>query len=199
MIYSDTYKYVFLANGKTGTRTIYDVLTNEFRGIRGTDHTTNIPSKMINFFKFVSVRNPYTRAMSIYISNVIDGTKDTYGYRAAMKGMEINLYNFLQLARYKINTITQAAYLQHELNAIIEYENLEKDFNNLPFVTEYVKLPKNNVSGFFTLENDKIIQNCDIQTNLKNYSIELTAESITLINEIFYNDFQILSKYEMIK
>ena len=76
----------------------------------------------------------------------VDG--DRYGHKKELKeaGLSESLVDFLQLWDRK-GDYSQTKYLSvnHDpLDAVLKLENIEEDFNNLPFVTEHVDIPKIN-------------------------------------------------------
>lgn len=67
MMYSDKYRYVYIAPAKTGSNSIRQFLKDNYDGqsLSG-DHDCRIPDKFKSYFRFMSVRNIYERCVSLW-------------------------------------------------------------------------------------------------------------------------------------
>lgn len=161
-------QFIFIDIPKTGSRSIFKYLLGNFKnGQKTGNHQLTIPPKSKTWFSFCVVRNPYDRMCSLYWSTskrANNADKDRYGYLGEMKKnkMENNLLNFCKIVekRYRrgnpnnafrslqfMHVVPQHVYIEHNnFNTILRFENLEKDFNQLPFITKHVELPHENTT-----------------------------------------------------
>lgn len=131
MVYSDEYKFIYLAISRTASGTIQDHLQKY--GIRNRDrapesHINAIQTRELlgeerwnNYFKFTFVRNPWDRAVSLYHWKKNFGS---HGY----------------IYFHQFNERTQHDILYHEyllidgkpvMNFIGKYETLKEDLNKI--------------------------------------------------------------------
>lgn len=67
MIISHSLKYVFFAIPKTASKSVSELLINQYQGeYHGNYHNVVIPENCLSYYKFCTVRHPYTRAVSFY-------------------------------------------------------------------------------------------------------------------------------------
>ena len=69
MIIGRDLKYVFMSTPKAATNSMYAWLTEHYGGVhdkRQVFHGTQVPEDCLDFFKWTIVRNPYSRAVSIW-------------------------------------------------------------------------------------------------------------------------------------
>lgn len=201
MIICNKQKVVFVAVPKTGTRSIYKVLQNQYNGQRLSDHLQVVPKQYKNYFTFIIKRNPYDRACSLYWALCRrNPTFDQYGWLESLKQkkFENNFENFLKIAisgkRHRIDhPIPQHRFHnRNRIDAILRFENLQEDFNNLPFVKEWIELPRMNITVGIKSTPDKI------RVPRPPWKEIINDKSIQLINQIYAEDFKLLG-YEMIK
>ena len=173
---------IFVAIPKTGTRSIYSVLRNQFECQPLGEHRQAIPAEYKDCFSFCVVRNPYDRICSNYWYRC-HGEFDSWQCKDKFKKMCLDntLENYLTVFEHKDSSWPQARWiLDNDINQILRFETLEKDFNTLPFVKEYTKLPMLNVSG------------------KPPWQEMVTADIRKKINKIFEQDFKLLN-YDMIE
>ena len=190
MIISKKFKFIFLAPPKTGTRSIYRLLLNDkFSGELVGDHKHIIPSKYSEYFTFIVVRNPYYRMLSLYLSCCIENgdvkgfVKDmeTLGFSKSfnsfLKWVILNRSKFYDLneSKYLILKSQCAFFLKNKVSKLIRYENLDKEFKSLSFITDEDKLPFINKTKVTT---DKLTW--------------FDNETIQLINEYCLEEFALL-------
>jgi len=202
MLICPKYKIVFVAPPKTGTRTIYYTLKKYYEGHVLGEHARIIPKQCEEYFSFVTVRNPYDRACSAYWhachreQNKQSKWYDKYGClkRFSQQGLSTTLENFLievQSASPRI-IISHPQYLWHEqnhFNRILRLENLQEDFNSLPFIKEHIQLPFANSTTTY-----RPGKNLVIRPSWKEMIDKTTGQ---MINEIYAKDFELLG-YERI-
>ena len=192
MMVSDKNKIAYIAIPKTGTRSMYHILKTEFGGKISGDHRKKIPEYCNKFFVFTTIRNPYDRICSAYWSTCMT-VRDQYRFKQKLKKHKLDntLANYLHmLTTGKASHITankQVHWIRpNKIDKIIKQENLEEEFNKLPFVKKPYKLPNLNSSRFTKNPSrpptDKL----------------LTKKSIDMINEFYKEDFEAL-KYPVIK
>lgn len=162
MIISKKHRYLFISVPKTGTHTMYQLLTEKFDGERhGNYHCHEVPREALNYFKFCTVRNPYNKLASAwsFIQN-----KDAI-HRAQVKDLmrkPVTLMNFMEwvvkersnMLAYALNGLKIGASLtpthryidqrlpQVRFDAYIQIENADEQFSKLPFVRGQVEVPK---------------------------------------------------------
>ena len=144
---------MFIAVPKTGTRTIYKVLEEQYDGRRQVDHQISVPGVNRNFFTFIIKRNPYDRICSVYWALCRRNPKsDAYGWIKSLneRGLANNLENFLLIVKsgkkHRVNhPIPQYKYYRgNRIDRVLRFENLQEDFNQLPFVKGPFELPHAN-------------------------------------------------------
>ena len=174
MIVLNRYKAIFICVPKTGTRTIMQILNSRFGGSGIGEHKKILPKKYKDYYTFVVSRNPYDRICSGYYSTCIRGDCDKYGFKNRL-GKNNNLENFL----IHINPIPKQIdfYRYNKIDKILEFDNLEKEFNELPFVKDYIKLPVVNSTKYDRPHWTKI----------------LNKKTIHLVNKIYNEDFDLLN------
>lgn len=201
MIICPNFKIVFIAVPKTGTRSIYRVLQDHYSGRRIQDHLQIVPEQYKNFFTFIVKRNPYDRACSTYWAMCRRNPSfDQYGWLAnfKLKDLENTLENFLSVAKsrknYKINHSIQQYkfHNRNRIDQILRFENLQEDFNKLPFIKTPVELPRINITVDIKSTPKKV------RISRPHWKDIVDDKSIKLINEIYAKDFKLLG-YEMIK
>ena len=179
MIISQKLKYVFLEVPKTGTRSIDKILIKYFYGKETKGHGYILNKRYKNYFKFMVIRNPYSRIVSTWWSTTQRG-KDRYNWIKEAKGKS-DLETILKLfinskIKHKINHAEkQKCYYDAGVNKILRFEYLEKDFNTLPFIKEYIKLPKLNKT----------------YNKRKSYCYYMNDKIIKIINDYYKEDFKI--------
>ena len=197
MIVSRYYNYVFISVPKTGTHSLYDVLTEHFKGKRvGGYHHTVIPEQFNGAFKFHTTRNPYHKFCSMWS---ILNNKETIHNRQIedIMGRPLELRPFVEwiikernnLIAYSRNGLKLANLMlptsfyintklhEHKIDEFIRIENASQEFNNkLPFVEKFVDIPK-----LFSMQTE---------FGYKNWSILKTPEVTEMLNEWGADDFE---------
>jgi len=159
MFICPNHNIVFVAVPKTATRSIYEILKTNFNGelYDHQDHMRVIPNEFKNYFSFTVVRNPYDRICSTYWhlckkENKRSKMYDSFGYlREFEKGGQPNtLESYLHAIQIRPSLHSPQQYLWHNRNRIdqvLRFENLQEDFNTLPFIKESINLPYKNVTA----------------------------------------------------
>ena len=162
MIISHKHHYLFISVPKTGTHTMYHVLTEYLDGERhGGFHNFKVPTVADNYFKFHTVRNPYYKFASAwsFASNKNAVHKRQIEY---VMGKKLELLPFLEwmikekrnLIPYALNGMRLGVVLapthlwieqrlrNTKMDAFIQIEDATEQLNALPFVNKYVDVPK---------------------------------------------------------
>ena len=173
MIISPANRYVFISCPRNATRSMFKALIGRHQGMRNEGfHSNKVPADTRKWFKFTIVRDPYSRAISIW-------RRCVYEHRAGEvqhKGIgEPELTDFVTF----LKTITRVgpqgfAYLTQEqqlgeikFDQILRFENLDEDYWSLPFVHQDDPLPKVNEWW-----NDPITVRADLLTPAAIQAIE---------------------------
>lgn len=173
-------QWVFMPIPKTGTVSMYKTLEDNFTHIKYPRTKLSIPPEYSDFQRFTVVRNPYDRLISWW-SAVINRPGDRYGHKAELieYGLSTSFIDFLTLWSIK-KVPTQCWYIEKNKNTkILRLENIDEEFNNLPFV-------KTNITMYSLNSTEK--------TKTKD---DLTEQEIKAINSMFKKDFDNLG-YEML-
>jgi len=153
MIVSEKYKYVFMSTPKTGTHSMYRLLIDRFDGhqLDGAYHRRDIPDEYREYFIFTTVRNPYDRTVSIW-----HALTERENYRDIYVPI-IGSDKFSDFVDWLVNTNednrprgkggilipTQSNYLKSVyIDKFLQIENIEEQFQSLPFVEHSVAVPK---------------------------------------------------------
>lgn len=180
MFTCDDLQFIFISATKSGSSSVYKVLGENFSGVRYKRTHKIIPKEFKNYTSFCVVRNPYSRLISWWWS-ICKAPTDRYGHWKELEqmGLTKSLEDFLTLWATK-NGITQSKIV--EVNDKIDYtvklENLEEEFNQLPFVTNHITFPHKN------------------KKNHPHWRELITPEAGEIINKTFKKDFEIFG-YDM--
>lgn len=144
MIICHTHKFIYFAPEKTGSTSIRKVLSQNFAiEIKGGVHDIFLPSQYSDYFTFCTVRNPYTRALSAYNHMMRDGL--------GLPIEECCTIGNWHWARPIFNSLFKTSVVKNcvatHLDAFVKTENMEEDFNLLPFVNKNVSIPTLNQSN----------------------------------------------------
>lgn len=202
MIVSKKYNFVFTAIPKTGTRTICRVLMDNYDAHSvGNEHGQIMPVGCKDMYSFVVTRNPYDRAISMWWSTCVreqTGQGKDFKKYANSSTLEGLLKWMITLPESSKNTgsgmllTTQSAYFKNnKYDKILSFENLQDDFNTLPFLKNSIILPRLNSSSKVWGGN-KIPKESD-------YTKYLTPAIIDMINLYYEKDFELLTQYEKLK
>ena len=174
-------EFVYVAFTKSGSSSMYSLLKSNFSGQRLNRSWRKIPEEYKNYTSFCVVRNPYSRLVSWWWS-ICKADGDRYGHKKELqdRGLSLSLEDFLTLWREKKGAF-QAPIVEtvNRMDHVLKLENIEHDFNALPFVTKYIAIPKVNVK------------------NKIHWTDLLTPKAIEMINAGWKRDFELLN-YEMI-
>lgn len=146
MIVSQSMRFVFVSTPKCATHTMYEVLHSAlYNGLLlpGGNHNNQVPEQFRSFYIFSIVRNPYSRAVSLwtftrkrgddvpesladYVRLLIDSPEKAAGPKAGL---------------------SQAEWLRPvPLTRVLWLESLAADFQVLPFYRGPDTLPQRNAS-----------------------------------------------------
>ena len=184
MLISDEYKFVFLAPTKTGTRSIYHLLKKHYNGYEYQDHGKIIPEKFHNYFTFINKRCPYERAASAYWFSC-QRRDDRFKYQQKFEKMKIenNFRNFLKIAGSLFTSTQWSYHVNNRIDAILDIEFLERDFNRLPFITDPLEIVKSNQTNLVDGRNKYFSD--------KPPSIQIIdTESAKVVERIWADDFE---------
>lgn len=159
---SGTHNFVYFAPAKTGTSSLLHVLEKDYGSTqRGKSrHLVGLPEYYHSFFRFGSVRHPYTWVPSHY--NHIRRDRRHWHHDGALKmSFEQFVPWFFEHADNQFRWLKQHAdYLpppgcvKFKLDAFIRMEHMSEDFNTkLPFVKKqkrFVMLTNQNPSNQFS-------------------------------------------------
>jgi hypothetical protein len=194
MIVSEKHKVIFVAIPKTATRSIYNSLINNFDGKQLNDHQKIIPIKYQSYYSFTVIRNPYDRAVSIWWSTC-KRNNDKRKYISKYLKDDNTFLNFcknldkIDGIENRVVTNKQINWINNNnINKFIKFENLNNEWNNLPF---------NTINNKLDILNPTVIQTDKNPNARKSYKNYLNSESIKLINDYYHLDFKLL-KYNQI-
>lgn len=180
MFINDKDKFIYLSMTKSGSSSIVALLKDRFVGkSTGNTHMV-IPPCCKDYYSFTVARNPYARMVSWWWS-ICKTDGDRYGHKKELRnaGLSESLPDFLQLWEKK-GGYAQSKYLDvnDKLDCVLKLENIEEDFNNLPFITEHVEIPmvnvKNHPSWKGLLDDDsRILINHIYAEDFKNFNYEM--------------------------
>jgi hypothetical protein len=138
-------KFIFVSVTKSGSSSIIDVLKSNFTG-QALPRRPIIPKQYNKHFSFCTVRNPYARMVSWWWS-VCKMPGDRYHHKAELAEANLppTLLGFLTLWKMK-GDYSQSRYIEvnNGISQILKLENIEEDFNTLPFMKKHVTIPTVN-------------------------------------------------------
>lgn len=150
MFISSNPKFVYVSFTKSGSSSVYAALRANFTGKERPRHNRGIPKEYNSYPSFCVVRNPYSRLVSWWWSICKVGG-DRYGHKKELqqRGLTTSFKDFLTLWAEK-NGIAQAPAVEtvNQIDYVIRLENLEEEFNNLPFISSYIQIPKKNSRNY---------------------------------------------------
>lgn len=136
---------------------MYSLLTSQYAGFRcpGPFHRRHLPHACAAYFRFTIVRNPFSRAVSIWYSTT-QRDDDRYGVRASLGERADRFVEFSTwlLARHR-RPVFQPIHQwigRLRFDYVMRLERLVDDVNRLPFVTRRLRElpcenPTNHVRG----------------------------------------------------
>jgi hypothetical protein len=159
MIVSEKNKYVFISVMKSGTHSMYDYLVKNYNGKHftrgkllnagGKYHTNVIPKENQNYYKFTLVRNPYSRAISIYnVCKNINPYKEDYigkigdDFLSFCKWLSSNNCK-KDPGRAGFVVRPQWEWLRPcgKFDKILHVETVEEELKDLPFIDKDISFP----------------------------------------------------------
>ena len=156
MIISQYFQYVFVSVPKTGTQTMFATLVDHYHGERsGGFHERRIPGVAKLWYTFSIVRNPFERAVSLWYSTTQRNPKDDhYGFRAACPDVDnpASFINWIATNPPCVRPWAPLTWTQYEqlygiaLDTVLHTENLNHEFNQLPFVATPRDIGRRNVA-----------------------------------------------------
>ena len=152
MIYSDKYKFVFYPIPKNGTSSVGKILLSNYQAsewppdARFGGHVMAVPKgiKANLYHHFTSVRHPLSRAVSLWHHCIAleryTGTLEEFVFEQLIPHTYWKEKTQTELCR------TQSEWINHiHMDQLLRLENLQNDFNSLPFAKNN-KLPHENKS-----------------------------------------------------
>lgn len=148
MIFSERYKYVYLAPPKTGTTSMEHTLRTFFEGeiykdwqdanvkaIRYQRHVNHVPEEFKDYFVFGTVRNPYTWEISRW--KFWDFNK--VGFPEYVRSLRPHR-TLCRLLHQNPDYSPPTGCVKFKLNGFVRLENIADDFHKLPFVDKVVPI-----------------------------------------------------------
>jgi|LSQX01.2.fsa_nt_gb hypothetical protein len=134
MVISHRYQFIYFAPKKTGSTSLTHVLCKEFeaetygKGSADGRHDMVWPSEWRRYTTFATVRNPFTRFLSMY----------------NFYGQDEDLRSFIQTNGCRLSIAEELASLR--IDFVIRLETLVRDFHRLPFVGRIYSIPRWTIS-----------------------------------------------------
>ena len=159
MVISKSLKYAFVSTMKCGTNSMYEFLVKEHKGSRHGDfHCRDKSFFTPEWFTFTTVRDPYSRAVSIWWSTCKRHKMimtDRYKFRRKCKYNNLDPNKFVDFMKWVVSVpvnkrqgLIQTQSQWHkdlDYDKVLKIENLASDFNELPFVkTKTMIMPRIN-------------------------------------------------------
>ena len=187
MFVCDEKKFVYVGFTKSGSSSIYALLTANFNGQKFNRSWRQIKEEHKGYTSFCVVRNPYSRMVSWWWSICKVGG-DRYGHKRelANAGLTESLEDFITLWSTKPEAATSQSLIIETVSRfdhVIHLEKIKDELYELPFMPFGVEIPK------FNAKSDK-----------PHWKELLTPKAIELINTHWEDDFKLLGyENEMIK
>lgn len=148
MLRSRKYRFIYFAPRKTGSTSIDDVLRKCFDDLEEVNmnrHEMILPKDCEHYVTFMSVRNPYSRFLSLY--NFYYGKPSCPTIQEQAKVLGINEEWRYRSMYDEWHTPPHPWCVPIRIDYVVHLETLEKDFNQLPFVTRKMSMPRLTVSS----------------------------------------------------
>jgi hypothetical protein len=150
MMVCEEHKFVFISMPKSGTHSMYDYLNKNYnikyfddsgrlipieKGARVTQilHTTKIPQKYNNYFKFSTCRHPYDRAISVWWALAVRRKEKI---PADLKGKTFTEFCHMikeGKAPHRLMLSQSERIKNTPVDLFLKIEDIDKEFNGLPF------------------------------------------------------------------
>lgn len=166
MLYCNNPKITYCATSKTGTTAIEAELRSLFKikSIGGNKHFLYTGPEFDDYFSITSIRNPYTRAVSLwwyYKTKTFEKWPNEdrrmkyeraknlsfkeWVYEVLITGHHVSpsLYQYTYFMDPVTGDVNKDAY-----DLVIRLEHLNEDFNKIPFLPSKVKLHRKNTGNY---------------------------------------------------
>lgn len=170
MVINHKMRWVFISPPKTASTTLTSLLVEQHGGeVHAGRHCVRIPPECVDYLIIVSVRNPYTRAQSLYRHRVLQLCRqqfDTNDPRRQLRSME-NPRDLLEFADFVTQlqsggvgpfyAFSLSRWLRPvpRVDAVLHVESLRLDLFALPFVNSTPEIPhRNRTDGLTCLDVD---------------------------------------------
>lgn len=173
MFVNNNLKFVYVSITKSGSRSVIRLLRDNY-GCNNIGHPKIvIPKQYEDYYSFLVVRNPYERMVSWWWA-ICKDKGDRYRHKAQLRkaGLTESLFDFLTF--WSTGSFGQATHLtsNKKIDKIIKLENIQEEFNTLPFVKTPLAIPRINTHTRPSWEE------------------LLDVESGKLINRVYEDDFK---------
>jgi hypothetical protein len=193
MIVCNALNLVYIDVPKTGSKTIEHILKSKYKGIHIRNnlggqggHRRIVPEDYKEYTRLVTVRNPYTRALSHWHYNKENKNLYSVTNRLGFKNVDsfddfldfllfINKYDSTELTHNICGWFSCSKFLSLcGFDIVLKTEKLNEMFNDLWFVEKKVGLPVTNKSqnksfNYSKKQQDKIIEWAGDDFDLFNY------------------------------
>lgn len=204
MIYIEDKRVVFVAIPKTGTRSVYQILRNNYGAKMHKEHFPVIPNHLKDYYSFTIVRNPYERVVSMWWSTCKRDQQINKERKASAGSNFTELAGsdkLVDLLKYMIKDpyngkgselfSKQSDYLRdNDFDKILMNETLTEEFSKLPFLDNKERLPRINTTT--------TTWGANTQPRNPDPFHYIDQECLELINEYYAEDFIYLKQYTMI-
>jgi len=152
MLRSHKHRFIYFAPRKTGSTSIHTTLNKHFDDLEQVNmnrHQMILPKSCRSYVTFMSVRNPYSRFLSLYNFFYDKPVHAGCHYDSIQKRAE--LLGGDEEWRYKsmydeLHTSPERGCVPMRVDYVVHLETLEKDFNQLPFITDKISMPHMTIS-----------------------------------------------------
>lgn len=112
-------------------------------------HLNFLPKQFESFYVFASIRNPFEREISLYeeIKNWKLQTKEKIPYFGVYLKKGWLKYKNAQYEQLGINQPIPYGCVLTKFDHFVRLENIEEDFNKLPFISKKITIPKKRISN----------------------------------------------------
>ena len=152
---STRHKFIYVSTPKCCTFTVYDILNKHYSQglIENGFHVNIIPKQFRRFFRWTVVRNPFTRAVSLWWSGCRLHDPDHYGFRKGCGAVNDFTKFIVWLSQVDKNKKRDPLMMSQSewhrpANPLytVKLENLEAELQELPFWKPGIVIPKHNTT-----------------------------------------------------